>query len=423
MPFPLIWGIFMKPKFILILVLFMLLFLVSCSNDMEIVDPPNNDHIPVEEEPVVVDEPTPEELFEEEIKKYISSLTMDEKVGQLIIVGFDGMNITPREIQLIKDYNIGGFILFQRNISDYNGTVELILSLNSENERSYPLFLGIDEEGGDVSRLSMIYRNFPTMSKLGEKNDLDLSYQFGYLQGLKLTSLGFNVNFAPVLDVNSNPNNPVIGHRALHKDPEIVKNNGIKIIKGLLDAGIVPVAKHFPGHGDTAIDSHIDLAKVEKSLEDLKEIELVPFSATIDEGLPGIMIGHILLSRLSEKPATLSKEIIEDLLRDDLGYDGLVFSDDMTMGAITNYNEIQEASLQFLISSGDLLLICHGVENPFIVINRIKEGIINGEIPIEKIDEKLFRIYKAKNMLMNSHMEIEKLELEEKIQIFLEKFN
>lgn len=405
-------------KYLLVLIV---LFLVGCKQDTPVETPPIIEPSPSEEEIPSEEVPTPEELQKTRLLEYIDTLSIDEKVGQLIISGFEGTAIGEREIRLIRDYNVGGFIFFQRNISTLTTTKELIEDLNDINDSNFPLFLSIDEEGGQVSRLSGIYRNLPSINILGIKNQYQLSYEYGYIQGLKIRSLGFNLNYAPVLDVDSNPNNPVIGKRSISNNPVIVYENGLALIDGFDESGVISVAKHFPGHGDTEVDSHVDLPKVDKSKEELLELELQPFIGAIEHDVPAIMVGHILLPQLDLKPATLSHEVITSLLRMELGFQGLIISDDMTMGAITNYYGIEDASLDFLKAGGDLLLVCHGDETPFLVINRIKEGIINGEIDEDFIDEKLLRIFKVKESLDDKSLDIRKEELEKLIYDYLEK--
>lgn len=414
----------MRFKLFIILIILALLFGCSLNQDAklpieekpspngEIPDPDGEDKEPVKE-------PTEEELYLKRLSDYIDSLSIEEKIGQLVIAGLEGTEVTSREVQLIKEFHISGFIFFQRNISDYSGTKDLMDELRENSNPQLPLFFGVDEEGGLVTRLSGIYKNLPSLDVLGEKNDYLLSKEYGLIQGLKTLSLGFNLNFAPVLDVNSNPNNPVIGNRALSNDPNTVLQNGLALIDGYEESGVIPVAKHFPGHGDTSVDSHIDLPRVNKTKEELLKVELIPFMGAIEEGVAAIMVGHILMPELDDKPSSLSHEILTGILREDLSYKGLIISDDMTMGAITNYYGLEDASLEFLKSGGDLLLICHGLDTPSNVINRIKEGIINGEIDEKSIDEKLMRILRLKDKIKEISVELSRDDLEDMINNYL----
>lgn len=341
----------------------------------------------------------PEEIVEVDlISKQIKAMTIEEKIGQLIIVGFEGTNINEEAIKYIEDFKVGGFILFSRNIVDENQTLELLNDLKEANSNNdIPLFLSIDEEGGRVSRLPKSFVKLPEATNLGNKNDPNISYKFGQTLGERVKSLGFNMDFAPVLDINSNPKNPVIGTRSFGNTVEIVKNNGIEVMMGIKDTKVIPAAKHFPGHGDTSIDSHVNLPKVDKTMEKLKNFELIPFIAAIEKDIDIIMVAHILYSDIDQdQPATMSPKIIGGLLREELGYEGVVVSDDMTMGAIVENYTLEDGTLSFIKAGGDIALICHGNENPGKVLEKIKEAINTGELSEEYIDEKVYRILKLK---------------------------
>ena len=355
---------------------------------------------PIVEIPGVPEQPEapkapPVDPIEEKIKK----MNLEEKIGQLIIVGLEGTELNDYDKVHIKDNKIGGFILFSRNIENKDQVINLLNSLKEENEdNKLPLFLSVDEEGGLVSRLSKIYANLSAAANLGRKNDDELSYEYGENLGIKLNSLGFNLDFAPVLDINSNPKNPVIGKRAYGTTANIVVQTGLAVMEGIRSQNIIPVAKHFPGHGDTDTDSHLDLPRIDKSLNELEGLELIPFKAAIDNGLDMIMVAHILYPQIDGAvPATMSDTIIDEILRKRLGFDGVVISDDMTMGAITDNYSVEEAATKFIISGGDIVLVCHGSDNPRLVIDRIKASIDSGEISMDEIDKKVYRIIRLKN--------------------------
>lgn len=378
----------------IIIVLLLLMILSGCSK---------NQTPSIIKEPDIIDEPDiikePEIIEIDPIDELIKEMTLEEKIGQLLIVGIEGPEISDHDRSQILDNKVGGFIFFSRNIDNKTQVLTLLNSLKESNkDNKIPLFLSIDEEGGVVSRLSNIFKNLVDVAQLGHKNNDILSFDYGEIQGLKLSNLGFNINFAPVLDVNSNPNNPVIGRRAIDSQPSIVAQQGVALIKGLQSSNIITAAKHFPGHGDTDVDSHFELPLVDKSYEELKELELIPFKAAIDNGVDMVMVAHILFPQIDDNyPASISKSIINDILREELKYKGVVISDDITMGAIIDNYSIEEASIKFLQSGGDILLVCHGVDNPTLVINRIKQAIDNGEINIEEIDKKVYRILEIKN--------------------------
>lgn len=334
-----------------------------------------------------------------EIDRQIKSMTLNEKMGQLFVVGFEGKDIDEDTKNLIQDLKIGGLIFFGRNIEDANQTRELISSLKKLNKiNKIPLFISIDEEGGKVSRLPKEFNKLPEAVDIGDANSQDLSFEYGKLLGLRLNSLGFNTNYAPVMDINSNPRNPVIGNRAFGNSPEVVSKNGVQVMKGMKSQGIIPVIKHFPGHGDTDVDSHIGLPVVNKSIEDIRKFELTPFKKSIEEGADMIMVAHIIFPEIDrEYPSTMSKEVIEDILRGELGFEGVVISDDLTMGAITKNYSLEEATLKFFQSGGDIALICHGVDDIRETYGYIEEQIDNGNLKIEDIDKKVRRIIELKN--------------------------
>jgi beta-N-acetylhexosaminidase len=378
----------MKKLVYMMLLVFMLAGCGQADQDKTPVEPPAENPPHQAEEP-----PTREELLVEAVK----AMTLQEKIGQLLMGGFEGTEISQREVSLIEDYHIGGFIFFGRNITDEEGTRNLIRDLKSINYNSpIPLFLAVDEEGGSVTRLSGIFRNLPPQSRLGERGDPDTAYEYGAIQGEKLGRLGFNVNFSPVLDVDSNPDNPVIGNRAISQNPGVVSELGIKVWKGISDQGVVPVGKHYPGHGDTDVDSHTLLPVIDKSKEELLSTELIPFQASIDYGIPALMVGHLLIPALDDKPASLSGIIMKELLREDQGFDGVLFSDDLTMGAIVGSMTVSEAAVEFIAAGGDVALICHGETNLVEAFEAIEAAVGEGSLLEEDIDCKVVRIIRLK---------------------------
>jgi len=338
-------------------------------------------------------------LEEDKIQDKLDSMTLEEKAGQLLIVGFKGTFLNDRTKSYINDLKVGGLILFDRNIESKGQIIGLVEEIKGSNaEEDIPLFLCIDEEGGSISRLPKEYRRLPDPFQIGETNDVDIAFQFGQLLGNRVKGLGLNLNFAPVLDIHSNPDNPVIGKRAYGTNPERVSDIGLEVAKGIRNSSIIPAVKHFPGHGDTSTDSHLELPIIDKSLEELRNFELIPFEDAIENNIEMIMMAHILLPSLDKDyPATLSKKIVHDLLRDEMGYEGVIVSDDMTMGAIVNNFTLEDACIDFLKAGGDILLVCHGEDNPRIVFDKIIEAVEIGELSMEEIDEKVYRILELKD--------------------------
>ncbi|WP_416141572.1 beta-N-acetylhexosaminidase [Lysinibacillus capsici] len=328
----------------------------------------------------------------------VEQMTLDEKIGQMMFAGVSGTTLQQETISLIQKAKVGGLILYGNNLETPQQTVTLMNDLMAANSNNQlPLFLGTDQEGGKVVRLPGALKNFPTNRKIGDINQSKFSFEVGQLLGEQLKAFGFNLDFAPVLDVNSNPNNPIIGDRSFSNDPAIVSKLGIQTMKGLESEQVIPVVKHFPGHGDTSVDSHLELPKVTKSLNDLNQLELVPFKEAINNGADVVMVAHILLPKIDPQyPSSMSKEIITGTLRKQLGFDGVVMTDDMTMKAITNHYAIGQAAVDSIKAGSDIILIAHEYANITAAIEAVKVAVSNGEITEERINESVQRILKLK---------------------------
>lgn len=340
-------------------------------------------------------EPKPIDLVIEQIGK----MSIDEKIGQMIVVGIEGYDLNDNTTSLIQKSKVGGVILFANNVQNTNQLLNLLNSLKSENlKNKIPLFLSVDEEGGRVTRMPKEFKKLPTNKAIGKINDETLSNKIGSTIAYEIGCFGFNMDFAPVLDVNSNPNNPVIGDRSFGSNVNIVSRLGIQTMKGIQSKNIIPVVKHFPGHGDTSVDSHLGLPSVNNGLQRLKEIELVPFTEAIKNNADVVMIAHILLPKIDSKnPSSMSKIIITDILRKDLNFNGVVITDDMTMGAIVKNYNISEAAVKSVKAGADIVLVCHGYDNEVSVINALKNAVAKGEISKERIEQSVYRILSLKN--------------------------
>ncbi|KJU73049.1 beta-N-acetylhexosaminidase [Clostridium baratii] len=334
----------------------------------------------------------------DEILETISNMSLDEKIGQLVISGFYGTTLDENILKLIKENKISGVILFNRNVKDSNTLLSLNNSLKESNKNNkLPLFISVDEEGGSVTRMPKDIKRLPTNKYIGSLNNKDLSYNVGEILGEQLSYFGFNMNFAPVLDINSNPNNPVIGDRSFGNNKDTVAILGTSTMKGIQSKNIISVVKHFPGHGDTSVDSHVNLPVVNYDINRLKSFEFVPFKTAIQNGADAVMVGHILLSKIDSKyPSSMSYEIVTNILRKDLGFNGLVVSDDMTMGAIIENYSIEEASIKSINAGVDLLLVCQKYENTENVLKALKEAVLNGTISKERLDNALYNIISIK---------------------------
>lgn len=334
----------------------------------------------------------------DEILETISNMSLDEKIGQLVISWFYGTTLDENILKLIKEDKISGVILFNRNVKDSSTLLSLNNSLKESNKNNkLPLFISVDEEGGLVTRMPKDIKRLPTNKYIGSLNNKDLSYNVGEILGEQLSYFGFNMNFAPVLDINSNPNNPVIGDRSFGNNKDTVAILGTSTMKGIQSKNIISVVKHFPGHGDTSVDSHVNLPVVNYDINRLKSFEFVPFKTAIQNGADAIMVGHILLPKIDSKyPSSMSYEIVTNILRKDLGFNGLVVSDDMTMGAITKNYSIEESSIKAINAGVDLLLVCQKYENTENVLKALKEAALNGTISKERLDNALYNIISIK---------------------------
>lgn len=358
----------------------------------------SNNFINKEEEPIAPN-PIKENVESlDPIKEKMAVMTVEEKIGQMVIVGLDGYDNNNNSQKMIEEYHVGGFILFKRNIQDSQQLLRLINSLKETNAvNKVPLFFSIDEEGGKVSRMPGEFQNLPSSKKIGEVDSGELSYQVGEIIGRKLNIFGFNMNFAPVMDINSNSKNPVIGDRAFGDKADIVSKLGVQTMKGLQSQNIISVIKHFPGHGDTSVDSHIGLPVVNNDLARLKSFELLPFIQAIENNVDAIMIAHILLPKIDPiNPSSLSKTVINDILRGDLGFEGVVISDDMTMGAILENYDLGQAAVEAVNAGSDIVLVCHEFAKEVEVINALREAVETGTITMERVEESVYRILKLK---------------------------
>ncbi|MGH7826024.1 MAG: beta-N-acetylhexosaminidase [Candidatus Binatia bacterium] len=298
-------------------------------------------------------------LIPEFLNARVSMLTLRQKIGQMLMVGVSGLDLSRQERTLFRDYPFGGFILFKNNCSEPAQILSLCRSL-WEAGKNQPPFIAIDQEGGRVHRLPQPFTHFPAAALLGRKGDPDLALRAGRAAAAELSLLGVNLDFAPVLDVDSNPNNPIIGDRSFGSTPDRVVKIASAWIRGLRAGGIIPCGKHFPGHGDTEKDSHFCLPVVEKSVETLRALELTPFVHACRERIESLMTAHVLFRSLDrDYPATLSHKIVTGILRRELGYGGVVFGDDMEMKAVTDNYGTAEAVALGIGAGVDVFMYCH----------------------------------------------------------------
>ncbi|WP_058303660.1 beta-N-acetylhexosaminidase [Gorillibacterium timonense] len=334
----------------------------------------------------------------DEIAERVSRLTTEEKIGQLVIIGMDGTSMDETTRSMIVKRHVGGIIFFKPNLHDTKQMLALSNELKAANrENPIPLWLSLDQEGGRVTRLPEEFVKFPTNLAIGKANSASFSRQIGNLIGEQLSGFGYNLDFAPVMDVNSNPDNPVIGDRSFGSSPALVSKLGTATMKGIAEKKVVPVIKHFPGHGDTSVDSHIGLPVVNYGRDRLDKVELVPFKAAIEQGADAVMVAHILLPKLDGKyPASFSKEVIGGLLRKELGFQGVVFTDDMTMGAVAENYDLSTAAVDAILAGGDIVLVCHDAAKEKLVLDALVQAVKDGRISPERLDESVERILRLK---------------------------
>ncbi|HEY0827172.1 MAG TPA: beta-N-acetylhexosaminidase, partial [Bacilli bacterium] len=331
------------------------------------------------------------------IAEQIKQMTLSEKIGQMMIVGVEGLAVDTHTRELIDQHHVGGFILYKENIEDTNQTLSFLNELKAFNKGQIPLFLSVDQEGGKVNRMPEDYAKIPANQAIGKINQPGLSFRIGVLLAKQVKSVGFNMNYAPVLDINSNAQNPVIGDRSYGSDEEVVSKLGVQTMLGIQSQEVVPVVKHFPGHGDTAVDSHLELPTVNKTLSQLRKFELLPFAAAIKNKADVVMIAHILLPHLDpDHPASFSKRIITGILREEMQFEGVVITDDMTMGGIVKHYDIKEAAVQSIQAGSDVIMVAHGYETAVEVINYLVSKVESGTIAEDEIDQSVYRILQLK---------------------------
>ncbi|WP_410511143.1 beta-N-acetylhexosaminidase [Paenibacillus sp. BR2-3] len=326
-------------------------------------------------------------------------MTLEEKIGQMLLVGIDGTSLDANAKRMITKDKVGGIILYADNITNLQGMVKLINKLKESNKvNSVPLFISVDQEGGKVSRMPEEFVSIPSNKVVGGTKNIRLAQTMGKLLGRELAATGYNMNFAPVMDVNSNPKNPIIGDRAFGSTAAAVSGMGLAEMKGLRSEGVIPVIKHFPGHGDTSVDSHLELPVVNKNAEQLAKLEWLPFQAAIQAQAEAVMVAHILFPKIDpDKPASLSKVIIGKQLRGEMGYQGVVITDDLTMGAIIKHFDLAAAAIDTIKAGSDILLVAHGYDNEKLVYNQILQSVKNGSISESRIDESVYRILSLKS--------------------------
>ena len=327
-------------------------------------------------------------------------------IGQFLIGSMPGTTIPVELRSLAKEFDLGGVILFARNIE----APEQVAELSAECEalgRTMPAWVSVDQEGGRVARLKDPFTKWPPMATLGRagKESEALAERFATALAEELKAVGITLDYAPVLDIHTNPKNPVIGDRALGEKPGDVARLGRVIIRALQGAGVAACGKHFPGHGDTSTDSHFELPLVEHPPDRLRAIEFEPFRAAIEERVAFIMTAHVLVPSLDEeKPATLSTKVVQRLLREELKFDGVILSDDLEMKAVSAQYEVPDSAVEAIRAGCDAVLVCQGdVDLQARTLESLVKAVESGTIPAKRFDDAFMRLKRTKQAFLTAN--------------------
>lgn len=343
--------------------------------------------------PMESEEPSKEDL--NKVNRILNNMTLSQKIGQMFVVGFSGTTLPSSLTNAIEQYNFGNVIYMAYNVSNYKTLSTLSNDIQEKmmNYNNVPAFISIDQEGGRVARLTNGGTHFISNMAMCATGDPNNTYLEGIAMGKELRNYGINVNFAPVLDVNNNPDNPVIGARSYAEDPFKVSQYGNNMFLGLQESGVMGSAKHFPGHGNTSVDSHYGLPTITSTIDELYQTELAPFISAISHGIDSIMTTHIIFTAIDPNyPATLSKKVVTDLVRNELKYDGLIITDGMEMGALTsNFGTNPENAISAINAGVDVLLYT-SLNTPIQCHSAIMSAVQTNQISIERIDDSVRRI-------------------------------
>ncbi len=322
-------------------------------------------------------------------------------IGQLLIGSIPGPTVPVEIAALSREFDLGGVILFARNIEAPEQVAELAAACETLG-RSKPAWVSVDQEGGRVARLREPFTAWPPMATLGRARSEPLAARFAAALAAELLAVGITLDYAPVLDIHTNPKNPVIGDRALAETAAEVARLGRVIVRGLQAGGVAACGKHFPGHGDTSTDSHAELPLVEHAPDRLRAIEFEPFRAAIAEGVAFIMTAHVLVPALDgSRPSTLSPAVVEDLLRGELGFEGVILSDDLEMKAVSARYEVPDAAVQAVRAGCDGVLVCSGdLDLQAATLEALVRAAESGAIPAARIDTAQRRLRQAKERFL-----------------------
>lgn len=331
---------------------------------------------------------------------------MREKIGQQLIIGIQGLTLSPEEADFIIKNNIGGVILFKRNVESPRQVYELtreIQSLRSRMADKAPLFVSIDMEGGRVHRLPPPFTQWPAAAALGSIDSPSVAFRFAQAMGDELRAVGINLDYAPCIDILTNPENTVIGDRALSTNAEAVARLGSALVRGYIKANVLPCAKHFPGHGNTFLDSHEALPIEDKTLEELEQVEFEPFKKAFRARINLVMAAHIKFPKIDpEWPASLSEIFLRQILRDRLRYRNLVITDDLDMKALTLNYDKGIIAVRALAAGANILLYCNEPESPRIALEAIERALKENTLDAAIVADNHKRVLELKKNTLGS---------------------
>lgn len=325
---------------------------------------------------------------------------MNKLIGQHMLIGVSGHTLTNDEKKFIIDNNISGVVLFDRNIADPKQLRDLcaeLQSLRHKQQDKAPLFIGIDMEGGRVARLKEPFTVWPPLKKLGDLDAPTVSFHMANRMGQELKSVGINLDFAPCVDVFTNPKNTVIGDRSISTDPEMVAKHASALVRGYIKSEVMSCAKHFPGHGNTLVDSHEDLPVEELDKARLDACELIPFKKSFKARVEMVMTAHVMFPKIDDKwPVTMSEIFLKKILRDEMRYRGLIITDDLDMKALANHYDKDTIAVRSLQAGADLILYCNEAESPARALETILTAVAQGQISKESLQQTHARILSVK---------------------------
>lgn len=332
--------------------------------------------------------------IDEKVDKIVASMSKTEKIGQMVMIGIQGTKVDDDSLYMLNQYHMGGVILFDRNMESPEQVKQLTSDLQAQSNEKVPLFIGIDEEGGDVVRMAEKLTPPPSQKEIGATGDIEQAKTWAIKTAKSLKDMGINVNFAPVADVGSNDK------RSYSTDTNTVIDFVRAATKGYQQENIIYSLKHFPGIGKGKVDSHVDSSSIDVVKEVLMTEDIIPFKTIIDENDPNdyfILVSHLKYPALDEEyPASLSSKIMTDLLRNEFGYKGIIITDDMEMGAVANHNDFRSIGVNAVKAGADIVLVCHEYEHQQEVYLGLLDAVNSGEISQERIDESVKRIIKVK---------------------------